>query len=253
MSERSRMHLEAVPLYPGPGRTRRSRHRSGMPFRSYSPATSKVRREPATRSFTVWETSTSDGPAFAATRAPIETVMPAHLPSMSSHSPVWRPARTSIPSSLTSSVISSAQRIARAVRRRSRRSRRRRCRSPPPATARAPPGRSRGASRQGPSSDGLRATPASLEPTMSVNSTVARIVSYSGAGRSTPRNRRTRSRLTRLHPAQVGREGDLCVGHKGRDVLCDRDVVRVPSSATSSAGAGRTGVHPGHPSRARYG
>jgi len=37
----------------------------------------EVRREPATRSFTVWETRTSDGPAFGATRAPIETVIPA--------------------------------------------------------------------------------------------------------------------------------------------------------------------------------
>src|SRR6266568_390268 len=40
--------------------------------------------------------------------------MPPTLPSMSSHSPVCRPARTSMPSSLTASAIAEAQRIARA-------------------------------------------------------------------------------------------------------------------------------------------
>ena len=46
---------------------------------------------PATRSFTVCETSTSDGPACDATRAPMETDRPLHFPSTSSHSPVWIP------------------------------------------------------------------------------------------------------------------------------------------------------------------
>ena len=53
--------------------------------------------EPATRSLTVCDTTTSEGPAAAATRAPIDTVRPAHLPSSSSHSPAWMPLRTSIP------------------------------------------------------------------------------------------------------------------------------------------------------------
>src|SRR5437899_9899961 len=55
--------------------------------------------EPATRSLTVLETSTSPGAAWAATRAPMWTAMPPTFPSISSHSPVWRPARTSMPSS----------------------------------------------------------------------------------------------------------------------------------------------------------
>ena len=53
--------------------------------------------EPATRSLTVLETSTSPGPASEEMRAPIETAMPTILPSLTSHSPVWRPARTSRP------------------------------------------------------------------------------------------------------------------------------------------------------------
>ena len=45
---------------------------------------------------------------------PIETVKPPHLLSITSHSPVWIPARTSMPSPRTSEVISCAHRIARA-------------------------------------------------------------------------------------------------------------------------------------------
>jgi hypothetical protein len=52
-----------------------------------SPAASKVNPEPATKSLTLDETSTSDGPAFAATRALIEIVSPASLPSIRSHFP----------------------------------------------------------------------------------------------------------------------------------------------------------------------
>ena len=70
--------------------------------------------EPATRSLTVLETSTSPGCAFEATRALVCTAMPATLPSMSSHSPVCRPARTSRPSSGMVSTIARAQVIARA-------------------------------------------------------------------------------------------------------------------------------------------
>src|SRR6266536_4681983 len=56
----------------------------------------------------------SEGPACPATRAPIVTLRPPILPSISSHSPVCVPARTSIPRSRTCAVTSRAQRIARA-------------------------------------------------------------------------------------------------------------------------------------------
>ncbi len=69
---------------------------------------------PATRSFTVLETSTSLGPASAATRAPMFTAIPPTLRSIRSHSPVCRPARISMPSSRTPCVIACAHRIARA-------------------------------------------------------------------------------------------------------------------------------------------
>jgi len=90
------------------------RQRPGTPLSSCSPASSNCKPEPATRSFTVRETMTSPAPAIAATRAPIDTVRPLHLSSMTSHSPVCTPALTSIPRSRTRSVTSSAQRIARA-------------------------------------------------------------------------------------------------------------------------------------------
>ena len=48
------------------------------------------------------------------TRAPIETARPPTLPSIVRHSPVWRPARTSIPSPVSWSTIACAQRILRA-------------------------------------------------------------------------------------------------------------------------------------------
>jgi len=69
---------------------------------------------PATRSFTVLETSTSSPSAFAATRAAMWTAMPPTPPSISSHSPVWRPVRMRMPSGRTRSRIDCAQRIARA-------------------------------------------------------------------------------------------------------------------------------------------
>src|SRR5215218_2783660 len=54
----------------------------------------------------VGETSTSPGPAAPAT--------PATLSPRTSHSPVWRPARTSMPKPRTPLPIARAQRIARA-------------------------------------------------------------------------------------------------------------------------------------------
>src|SRR2546425_7154610 len=53
-----------------------------MPFSSWAPRSSKARPEPATRSLTVLETSTSPGWEWEATRAPVCTAMPATLPSM---------------------------------------------------------------------------------------------------------------------------------------------------------------------------
>ena len=50
--------------------------RSGMPFSSCSPASSKRRPEPATRSTTVRDTRTSPVPASEATRAPMCPAFP---------------------------------------------------------------------------------------------------------------------------------------------------------------------------------
>ena len=60
-------------------------------------------REPAVRSFTVCEASTCDGPATEPIRAPITTAMPPALPAIVSTSPVWTPARISMPSGFTAS------------------------------------------------------------------------------------------------------------------------------------------------------
>src|ERR671922_708082 len=77
-------------------------HSPGTPFRSATPRSSNPIPDPATRSLTVLETSTSPGAASAATRAPMCTAIPPTLPSTISHSPVCRPARTSTPSRRTS-------------------------------------------------------------------------------------------------------------------------------------------------------
>src|SRR5882757_7429525 len=70
--------------------------------------------EPAIRSRTVLDTSTSPGPACAATLAPTCTARPASFSPSTSHSPVWTPARTTRPSSPTDDTTALAQRIARA-------------------------------------------------------------------------------------------------------------------------------------------
>jgi hypothetical protein len=77
--------------------TRYRRQRPGTPFSSRSPASSNTRPEPARRSLTVWETSISDGPPWAASRAPIETLNPVGFPSTRSHSPVARPHGSLLP------------------------------------------------------------------------------------------------------------------------------------------------------------
>jgi hypothetical protein len=71
--------------------TRYNRHRSGTPFSSCSPASLKTRPLPATRSFTVLETSTSPAPASPATRAPMCTARPRTVSPASSTSPVCTP------------------------------------------------------------------------------------------------------------------------------------------------------------------
>ena len=86
-------------------RTRYRCQRSGTPFSSCSPASSNVSPEPATRSFTVCETRTSEAPARAPTRAPMCTASPPTLSPIDSTSPVCRPARISIPSARTASMI----------------------------------------------------------------------------------------------------------------------------------------------------
>ena len=73
------------------GRRRRStanrRHSPGIPFSATSPRSVNGIPEPATRSFTVLETTTSPAEAFDATRAPMWTAMPPIFPSTISHSP----------------------------------------------------------------------------------------------------------------------------------------------------------------------
>src|SRR6185436_4044456 len=66
----------------------------GTPFSDWVPRSSNTMPEPATRSLTVLDTSTSLGAARAATRAPMCTAMPLYLLSVTSHSPVCSPART---------------------------------------------------------------------------------------------------------------------------------------------------------------
>ena len=85
-----------------------------MPLSSWHPRSSNSIPEPATRSFTVRETSTSPPCAAAQMRAPIESATPATFASWSSHSPVWIPARMSTPRGRTASIAAWAQRIARA-------------------------------------------------------------------------------------------------------------------------------------------
>ena len=89
-------------------------HVPGSPFSACCPRSSNRMPEPATRSLTVLDTSTSSGTACAAIRAPVWTAMPPILPPVTSHSPVCTPARTVIPSVRTSSMIARAQRTARA-------------------------------------------------------------------------------------------------------------------------------------------
>src|SRR5215203_4173447 len=79
-----------------------------MPLSWCLPRSANAMPEPATRSRTVCETRTSFAAAWAATRAPMATAMPAILPSVISHSPVWIPARVGSPKSARSAVVARA-------------------------------------------------------------------------------------------------------------------------------------------------
>ena len=81
--------------------------------------------EPAIRSATVRETSTSPRPAVLETRLPMTTAMPSMPSPRSSISPVCRPARTSSPSAPSASRIAQAHGLHVPARRRSRALRRR--------------------------------------------------------------------------------------------------------------------------------
>src|SRR5215213_10305507 len=94
--------------------TRYRCQRSGTPFSSCSLASSNVRPEPAVKSFTVCETSTSEGPARAPTRAPITTAIPPAFPSIVPTSPVCMPDLIESPSGPRAWTMASAHLIARA-------------------------------------------------------------------------------------------------------------------------------------------
>ena len=130
--------------------------------------------EPATRSFTVVDTSTSPAPACAEMRAPTCTAMPLTFAPAFSTSPVCRPARRSRPMSRAARTMAAAQRTARAGPSKV-------AKSPSPAVSISRPrwasssllamARNRcWRSRQALSP---RRTAISVEPTMSANSTVA--------------------------------------------------------------------------------
>ena len=180
------------------GRSRAwSRHSPGTPLRTWTPRSANRSSEPATRSTTVLETSTSPGAAWAATRAPMWTAIPPTPRPSSSTSPVCTPARTCSPSATTASVTAAPQRTAWAG-----------CskvaKKPSPAVSTSRPPNRRSSRRTAAwcrASRSLQArsprrAASSVDPTMSVNRTVARTRPPAGArprpgarNRSTPRRR----------------------------------------------------------------
>jgi hypothetical protein len=94
--------------------TANSRQIPGTPLSSCSPRPANSRPDPATRSTTVRDTSTSPGSANPDTRAPMLTAMPPTPSFLSSISPVWTPLRTTTPSVRAASPIARAHLIARA-------------------------------------------------------------------------------------------------------------------------------------------
>src|SRR5207249_7814273 len=86
-------------------RTLKRCHFPSTPLSVCVPASSNPRPAPATRSFTVLETRTSFALALEATLEAVWTAIPPTSSSINSHSPVWMPARISIPISRTESGI----------------------------------------------------------------------------------------------------------------------------------------------------
>ena len=86
-------------------------HSSGTPFNVWVPRSVNSMPDPSTSSFTVPETTISPAPAWATILAATFTAMPARSSPRRSHSPVWIPARISIPNG--SNGIASMARAAR--------------------------------------------------------------------------------------------------------------------------------------------
>src|SRR4051794_40268294 len=182
-----------------------SRHSSGTPLSGCRPRSANRRPEPTTRSLTVLEVRTSPGPASDITRAAMCTAMPPMSEALSSHSPVWRPARISRPAIRTDSAMSLAQRTPRAgpsnVARKP---------SPVCLTSRPPKRESwrRTSSSWRASRSRQRLSPSSaarsVEPTMSVNSTVDSTRS-AGRGRRSPVRNSSISSTSACGSPSIGR------------------------------------------------
>src|SRR5262245_11222431 len=84
---RCRPTEDADALHRSSGSSAKRFHSPGTPFRVWRPRSRKRRPEPATRSLTVLDTSTSPGAALAATLAPMWTARPETRSSRSSTSP----------------------------------------------------------------------------------------------------------------------------------------------------------------------
>jgi len=68
----------------------------------------------------VLDTNTSSGAASAKIRAPVWTAMPLSFSPITSHSPVWTPARILMPNALTAPTRSAALLAAPVTKRRKR-------------------------------------------------------------------------------------------------------------------------------------
>ena len=118
-------------ISPGAGRARYRRQRSGTPLSSYSPASSRIKPPPATRSLTVDDTRTSEGPATALTRAPMWTPIPPTLPSIVRPRPCGHQPAPRCRVAERPRISRAHSRLRERVLRTWRRSRRPQCRSPP--------------------------------------------------------------------------------------------------------------------------
>lgn len=108
------LSLSPRPLQPISARPGRGAGGRELRFSSCSPASLNASPDPAVRSLTVWDVSTSDGPAMAPTREPMTTARPPTFPAIVSISPVCNPARTWTPSGRTASTIACAHLTPRA-------------------------------------------------------------------------------------------------------------------------------------------